>query len=200
MKKIGIFGGTFDPIHNGHLYIAYEAKKQLGLDKIIFVPSGTPPHKNVTNVTEADIRFKMVSMAISHYEYFDIDDYEIKKEGRSYTCETLKHYKDTYDDTKLYFIVGADSLINIDTWKNVNEIVSYSTLTVFKRPGFSVDKILKKKEELKERYNHNVIFFDTLDLDISSTDIKQRIKNNERVDFFMERDILEFIKKRNLYK
>lgn len=197
--KIGIFGGTFDPIHNGHLYIAYEAERQLGLDKVIIIPSGTPPHKKSSKVTDANVRLEMVKIAAKRYVNFEVDDYEVKKEGRSYTCETLKHYREVYKDSELYFILGADSLINIDTWKNVDEIVSYATLIVFKRPGYKSSDIKDKIEEVEKKYGCKIIFLDLLNLEISSTDIKNRLNRHERVDFFMEDDVLKFINDKKIY-
>lgn len=107
-------GGTFNPIHLAHLYIAYEAKEQLNLDKVIFMPAGNPPHKKNT-IIDAKFRYEMVRKAIEGYEGFEINSYEIEKNGYSYTYETLNALKE--DDLKLYFIAGADSLMDIEKWK-----------------------------------------------------------------------------------
>ena len=123
MKKIGVFGGTFDPIHLGHLYIAYEAKAKLGLDRVIFIPSGIPPHKQFNNVTKAIDRYNMVKEAISDYDGFEVNDYEIKKNDISYTFQTLEHLKNIYNNSEIYFITGGDCLLNLDKWKNVYKIL-----------------------------------------------------------------------------
>ena len=125
MKKIGIIGGTFNPIHLAHLYIAYEAKCQLNLDKVIFMPAGSPPHKKNEDILEAPLRYKMVLEAIKKYEDFEISNYEIEKEGFSYTYETLENFKSK--DNILYFITGADCLINIEKWKNPDRIFKTSS-------------------------------------------------------------------------
>ena len=117
MKRYGMMGGTFNPIHLAHLYIAYEAKEALSLDKVIFMVAGNPPHKKDTKVIDAKYRYNMVQKAIESYEGFDISDYEIQKEGYSYTYETLKYLKGDKEDIEVFFIAGADSLMNIEKWK-----------------------------------------------------------------------------------
>ena len=114
MKRYGMMGGTFNPIHLAHLYIAYEAKEALSLDKVIFMVAGNPPHKKDTKVIDAKYRYNMVQKAIESYEGFDISDYEIQKEGYSYTYETLKYLKGDKEDIEVFFIAGADSLMNIE--------------------------------------------------------------------------------------
>ena len=110
MKRYGIIGGTFDPIHNAHLYIAYEAKKQLDLDNVVFMPAGIQPFKKENKVTDSELRYNMVKLAIEPYKEFSISDYEIEKEGLSFTYETLEYFKENYNNEKvdLFFITGAD--------------------------------------------------------------------------------------------
>ena len=151
MKKIGIIGGTFNPIHLAHLYIAYEAKCQLNLDKVIFMPAGSPPHKKNEDILEAPLRYKMVLEAIKKYEDFEISNYEIEKEGFSYTYETLENFKSK--DNILYFITGADCLINIEKWKNPDRIFKTSKLVVFNRPGYDKESLKLQKNEIEKKYN-----------------------------------------------
>ena len=135
MKKIGIIGGTFDPIHNGHIYIAYEAYKKLDLDLIMFMPNGNPPHKRGKKITNDETRCEMVEKAIAPYSFFAINYYEIKKQGLSFTYETLKYLKNSLDEVDLYFITGADCLMDLHLWRNVDDIMKYCKFVVFNRPG-----------------------------------------------------------------
>ena len=197
MKKIGIVGGTFNPIHLAHLYIAYEAKNQLNLDKIIFMPAGSPPHKKDEEVLEASLRYNMVCEAIKNYEDFEISNYEISKEGYSYTYETLENFKSK--DNELYFITGADCLMDIEKWKNPEEIFKLSKLTVFNRPGYSNKNLTIQKEKIESKFNTNIEFLDIINLEISSTMIRKRIKEGKRVDFFLPKEVLNYIKENNIY-
>ncbi|MBS6005476.1 MAG: nicotinate-nucleotide adenylyltransferase [Clostridium baratii] len=197
MKKYGIMGGTFDPIHNAHLYIAYEAKELLGLDKVIFIPNGSPPHKDNKNITGASLRYRMVLEAIKDFEDFEVSKYEIEKKELSYTYKTLEHFKE--DDVELYFITGADCLFDLDKWKNVSEIFSLCKFVVFTRPGFKEEDLIEEKKRAEKKYNGEIIFLNILDLEISSTDIRKRISEGKRIDFFVPKRVINLIEKENIY-
>lgn len=197
MKKIGILGGTFNPIHLAHLYIAYEAKSQLNLDKVIFIPTGNPPHKKDKKILEADLRYNMVYEAIKNYEDFEISKYEVEKEGYSYTFETLKHFK--AKDNELYFITGADCLMDIEKWKNPEEIFRLSRFVVFNRAGYNKENLKIQKNKIEEKFNTNIDFLDIIDLEISSSMIRERINYGKRVDFFLSKEVLSYIQENNIY-
>lgn len=197
MKKIGIVGGTFNPIHLAHLYIAYEAKNQLNLDKIIFIPAGSPPHKKDKNIIEASLRYKMVYEAIKNYEDFELSNYEIEKKGYSYTFETLRKFKSK--DNELYFITGADCLMDIEKWKNPEEIFKLSKFVVFNRAGYSKKNLTIQKAKIEKKFNTDITFLDIIDLEISSSMIRKRISEGKRVDFFLSKEVLDFIKENNIY-
>lgn len=197
MSKIGILGGTFNPIHLAHLYIAYEAKSQLNLDKIIFMPAGSPPHKKDKEVLEASLRYNMVCEAIKSYEDFEISDYEIHKTGYSYTYETLEKFKS--ENNELYFITGADCLMDIEKWKKPEEIFKLSRLVVFNRPGYSKKNLIIQKDKIEMKFNTSIKFLDIIDLEISSSMIRKRIEEGKRVDFFLSKEVLNFIKENNIY-
>ena len=192
MKKYGIMGGTFNPIHLAHLYIAYEAKEQLNLDKVIFMPAGNPPHKKDT-IIDAKFRYEMVRRAIEGYEGFEINSYEIEKNGYSYTYETLNVLKEV--NLKLYFIAGADSLMDIEKWKNTKEVLNNCTFVVFNR-----ETLKSQKEYLENKYQAEIVLLDIMSIDISSTIIRKRIKEEKRVDFFLPNKVLEYINYNNLYR
>ncbi|HCQ90579.1 MAG TPA: nicotinic acid mononucleotide adenylyltransferase [Clostridium sp.] len=200
MKRKAIFGGTFDPIHNGHMHIAYEALYNLNLDLIIFIPSGNPPHKIQRKVTEGKIRYEIVKSTIEDEIRFDISDYEINSTELSYTYKTLKHFNTLEPNTKWFFITGADSLIDLESWRNVKGILENCTLVVFTRPGYSLEEIKKQKKNIEEKYNTDIIFLNMPVIDISSTIIKKKISENKNVKYLLPYEAYKIIKKLNLYK
>ena len=203
MKRYGIIGGTFDPIHNAHLYIAYEAKEQLDLDEVIFMPAGKQPFKVENIVTDSKLRYEMVKSAIEPFDEFSVSNYEIEKGGISFTYETLQYFKDKNDaqnqEKELFFITGADCLISIEEWKDVQKIFSLATLVVFARGGISKKEMLEKKQIIEEKYNGKIIILDLKELEISSTDIRERINQNKKIDFFVPSKVVDIIYKNGLY-
>lgn len=201
MKRYGIIGGTFDPIHYAHLYIAYEAREQLKLDKVIFMPAGKQPLKTDKNVTDSNLRYEMVNMAIEPFDEFSISNYEIEKQGLSFTYETLDYLKNIGTEEKeLFFITGADCLMDIEKWKNVSGIFSLCTLVVFYRGGYNKELLFNQKKKIENKYNGNIVNLDLKELEISSTDLRKRISEGKKVDFFIPEKVIDFINKNNLYK
>lgn len=200
MKKKAIFGGTFDPIHNGHLHIAYKALNRLKLDKIIFIPSGNPPHKHKECITDKNIRYNMVKYAIEQEDKFEISDYEVKKKGKSYTYETIEHFRKYHPNIDLYFIAGADCLMDIHKWKNIDSMMEKAKLVVFSRPGFSMDTILFQKKQVEEKFKKDIIFLDIPLLDVSSTEIREKIKKGENIKDLIPEKTYNIIKKYGLYR
>ncbi|MEW8956124.1 nicotinate-nucleotide adenylyltransferase [Clostridium sp.] len=199
--KVGVLGGTFDPIHNGHLYIAEEAMNRLSLDKLIFMPSGNPPHKKNKNILDGTLRYELIKSVIRDKEKFYISDFEILKKGLSYTYETLQYIKeDLGTDIEIYFITGADCLIDIYKWKNINELFKLCKFVVFYRKGFTVDEILKQKKKVEEEFNVEIIFLHLLEMNISSTYIREAIKNEESLSFLLPPSVEYIIKELRLYK
>lgn len=197
MKRVGIIGGSFDPIHFAHLYIANKAKEKLHLDKVIFVPVGSQPLKLHKKVTEASLRFNMVKEAIRGKEGFEVSDYEIKKNGISYTYETLQYFKK--QNEKLYFITGADCLINIEKWKNVDVILSLCNFVVFTRPGYDTKKLISQKEYIENKYKGQIIILELEELDISSTEVRERLSSGQDVSNLVPENVLNIICENHLY-
>lgn len=200
MIKKAIFGGTFDPIHNGHLHIAYEALYKFNLEKVIFVPSGNPPHKLNENITDANLRYTMVKKAIKQENSFCLSDYEIKNHNLSYTYKTLKYFNSLEKHTEWYFITGVDCLMDIESWKNYEQILKLCNFVVFNRPGYSVKDIESKKNKLENKYNSNIILLDIPLLDISSTNIRKSIKMGRNVSYLLPYDVYNMIKRLKLYE
>lgn len=199
VKNQGILGGTFDPIHLGHIHIAYEAIYRLNLEKLIFMPSGNPPHKADKKITSGKVRYDIIKESIKNQPIFDVSDYEIKKDDPSYTYETLEYLNEKYKDVKWHFITGADCLAYLDKWKNVQRILDNCTFVVFKRSGFSEEDIKKYKRDIEQTYNKEIIYLDIPLIEISSTDIREKIKNNREYSYLLPEGIGKYIIKNKLY-
>ncbi|MDP4178983.1 MAG: nicotinate-nucleotide adenylyltransferase [Bacillota bacterium] len=200
MTKKAIFGGTFDPIHNGHINIAKKALQLLKLDNVVFMPSGNPPHKIKSNITDGKIRYELIKAGIQNEKFFEVSSYEISKEGYSYTYQTMKYFKDLEPDTLWYFLLGADSLIDIDNWKRVDKIIESSIIVVLNRPGYRVNEVLKAKEKVENTYGKEVIYLKTGEVDVSATKIRSLISENKDVSEYIPKAVIEKIKEFNLYK
>lgn len=200
MIKKGIFGGTFDPIHNGHLYIAHEAVDRLKLDYVIFMPSGNPPHKTNRKKTDASIRYELVNMAIREEKKFILSNFEVKNKGFSYTYKTLQHFNQIEPDTEWYFITGVDCLMELHNWKNVDKILNSCKLVVFNRLGYVKEDILKQKEIVEKKYNKEIIFLDIKPFDISSTAIKEMIREGKDVSFLLPQSVYNTVLELRLYE
>ena len=198
MKRYGIMGGTFNPIHLAHLYIAYEAKEQLELDSVIFIPAGNPPHKRNKHIIDSKFRLEMVKEAVKGYDGFLVSDYEIQKNGYSYTYETLQHFKS--EDTELFFIAGGDSLMDIETWKKPGEVLKNCNFVIFNRGQFTKEELAIQKASIEKKYDSSIILLDIANIDISSSMIRDRLEEGRRVDFFLPSKVLNYINDNNLYQ
>lgn len=196
--KIGLFGGTFDPPHNAHIAVAEKALCEYSLDRIIFIPAGDPPHKKDKEKTDKMLRLKMISLALGGYENFFVSDYEINLSKPSYSVNTIKHFKEKYPYDELYFIIGGDSFRDIPTWFNYRELISLCSLIVLARPDTPKNKLLElfSGDEKPPR----VFYSSSLFMDISSTEIRQKISRGEDVKDLIPAKVLEIITKENLYK
>lgn len=195
MKKIGIFGGTFNPIHSTHLVIAEAAAEQFGLKKIMFLPNASPPHKVCESMASEDLRLEMTKAAISGNDKFFVSDYEIKNGGLSYTVDTLEHFKSIYDE--IYFIIGGDSIRDFPTWYRPEEIAKLCTLIVYPREGLDTDYYIKNAEKL---FSANVKKLVSPRIDISSSDIRQRVSSGKSVRYLVPENVRKIIEENNLYR
>ena len=172
--KIGIMGGTFDPIHNGHLYIAKRAKKEFSLDKVIFIPTGVSYMK--TGVSKAEHRYEMVRLAVKDNPDFEISDLEVFRGGNTYTFETIGELKKEYPDAKLYFIIGTDTLFMLEKWKNYEYIFDNVTILVADRTGENQNRQRDKADELKKKYNARIKFLKAEPYNLSATLLRAAFK------------------------
>lgn len=196
--KIGIMGGTFDPIHCAHLTIAEFIRENYKLDKILFIPSGNPPHKK-NNITDKYDRYNMVLLSTVDNDNFIVFDIEIKKEQNTYTIDTLKSLKQIYKNAEIYFITGADAICDIETWKDVEGNFKLANFIAATRPGISLVTVNEKIKELKDKYNANIEIVYVPSLDISSTYIRNRLNNHKTIKYLVPELVKEYIYNKKLY-
>ena len=196
--KICISGGTFDPIHNGHIEIAKIALSQFNLDKVIFMPTGNSYMKS--DVTSSNHRYYMIKLAIEGLDKFEISDLEIKRAGYTYTKDTVAYFKENYPDDELYFLIGTDTLFMLEKWYMPEYLFKNLIFIVAKRGD--ADSVAKA-EELKEKFNADIRFMHNDIIDISSTEIREEFDNNSYDEFnnrFFDKKVFEYIKENHLYK
>ncbi|MDO4189535.1 MAG: nicotinate-nucleotide adenylyltransferase [Lachnospiraceae bacterium] len=202
MAKIGFLGGTFNPIHNGHLYLADNAYKQLKLNKVLIVPSGISYLKQDIDILSKDIRSDMTKIAISDYPYFEFSDIEIKREGNTYTYETLLELRKEYSNDTIYFIIGADTLNNMESWKCPDIIFANCHIAVMVRDTTDKNEISKICMFYEEKYNANTVILDVEKTDVSSTEIRRLIRNGcyDQVKNMLPEKVLKYIEDNHLYR
>lgn len=186
--KIGILGGTFNPIHVGHLVLADQVQEALNLDKIIFVPTYLPPHKEALDLIDAQFRLKMVKLAIEDNKKFSVSDIEIKRKGISYTIQTLKDLRKIYKDDDLFFIVGSDASIYLNGWKDIGDSLKLAKFVMATRPGYSLKNI-----------NPKILTVEIKALEISGVQIRRRIKEHKSIRYLVPEIVRNYILKKGLY-
>ena len=196
MKKVGILGGTFDPIHLGHTELARCALNQYSLDTVLVMTGGMPPHKRGV-ITDAVLRHEMVKLALSDEEKIVPYDYEVSKTEYSYTAKTLTELKKLHPDWEIYFIIGEDSLQDLTKWYEPQTVTDNCILLVYPRDNKSdLDNLIAER---KKQFGADIRPINAKILEISSTDIRNRIKNGESVSGLVCDRVLEFIKEKGLY-
>ena len=197
-RKIGIMGGTFDPIHYGHLLAADEAHAAFGLSEVIFIPSGRPPHKAGKRVTSPEERYLMTELATVDCPYFSVSRVEIDRQGNSYTIDTLRALRamPEYAGAQFYFITGLDAVLDIVSWKNPEEIMAMCEFVAVSRYGYSRSKM----EELPEKLREKIITLEIPLLAISSTELRERVHSGRSIRFMVPPAVEKFIRKKSLYR
>lgn len=200
-KKIGILGGTFNPVHSGHLILAQNALERLELSKILFVPCANPPHKASTTLATTEHRMTMLEMAIEHDLHFELCDLEIKRGGFSYTIDTIRELKRLNPSAELFFIIGIDSLLELHTWKDINDLLKLCKFVTFNRPGTDIAGINQKAIKLDPPWP-DVLLKNVLTgqlLDISSSDIRYRVAEGMSIRYLVPQTVEMYIAEHNLY-
>ena len=201
MKKIGIFGGSFDPVHNGHIGLAEDALKLVGLEEVLLIPAKLQPFKLDKKMVSGEHRLEMIRLAVENIPGLVPCDYELKQEQISYTYKTLKAISEIYGpETEIYFITGTDSLLQIHRWKNADELLRNYNFIVGSRPGYKEDELAVCIDFLKEEYNTNVVKVDNTQFDISSTAIRQLLEAEDSLEGLMPEAVERYIIEHGLYK
>ncbi len=199
-KRVGIMGGTFSPIHMGHLLLAEQSYRQYELDYVLFMPAGKPPHKQDHEILSNNYRWDMLKLAIDNVPYFKMSDYEFKKNGLSYTWETLNDLRNLYPDTDYYFIMGADSVVNIETWKHPERVLTLCHVLAAVRDDTDMDALIKRAKYLEERYGAHISMLNVPGIDISSSVLRNRIHRGESIRFMVPESVRHYIEFYHLYQ
>jgi len=197
MSLIGLMGGTFNPIHYGHLLIAQTVQDSLKLDKVIFIPNGTPPHKECPEFISGKKRLEMIKLAIESNPLFEAYDTEIKETGKSYTVNTVKTLKKDFPNDSFVFITGIDAFIDYE-WFNFEELLELlDKFVTASRPNFEIKQFQEKLETIKNK--NKILYLQTPLIEISSTDIRNRISAKRSIRYMLPDNVIDYIVKNKLY-
>jgi len=201
MARIGIMGGTFDPIHWGHLSIGRQARREWGLKEVWYMPSGQPPHKKDHQVTDGDKRCAMVKLAIAEYPYFRYSDFEIRRGGNTYTAQTMKALAKACPQHEFYFIIGADSLYELETWYHPREILDHSIVLAAEREYDNASRTMDEQiEYLKERFQADIRRLHSQEVHISSQELRDMRAEGKRLSKCVPACVEQYIEANGLYQ
>lgn len=200
VTSLGIIGGTFDPVHFGHLIAAECARAEFGLDRVIFIPAKIPPHKDTRGILDEDKRYHMVDLAVRNNPAFEVSDLELKRGGVSYTIDTIEHYQKAYPGGSIYFIMGLDSLFILDTWKDIECLANMCRFIIVTRPGYNIHDEEKLWDRLPNVFWRQANFIPIPGLDISSSDIRERISQGKPIRYMLPEMVERYIRDNHLYQ
>ncbi len=201
IRKIGIFGGSFDPVHLGHTGLAEDAMKQAGLDKVVFIPARLQPFKLDKKLASGKDRLEMLKLAAGDTAGFEISTYELDTEGISYSYLTMRAMQEKYgEDTKLYFITGTDAFLKIDQWKNAEELLTKYSYVIGTRPGYKQEELSVCIDDIRRRYGTEIINIDNVQVDVSSTEIREIISRGENAKGLISAEVERYIRSNGLYE
>lgn len=200
MKRVGIFGGTFDPVHYGHLLLAETCREELKLDEVRFICAGDPPHKTDRNIVDGHTRADMLELAISGCREFVVDRREIRRQGPSFTVDTLTELRKEQPDTEFFFLMGADSVRDLLTWKDPPGIVNLATIAAVSRPGLPVLDGAQIVEWVGPDIASRVMAIPMPGTDISASELRIRVREGKTLRFLTPRAVEVFIREHNLYR
>lgn len=198
--RLGILGGTFDPVHYGHLLLAETCREQLDLTEVRLVPAGAPPHKTERGITDGHTRGDMLQLAISGYPEFVVDRREIRRTGPSFTVDTLTEYQSEFSEAELFFLMGADSLRDIPTWRQPERIAELATIVAVNRPGLPAPTNEQVLEWVGPKLAERIKIISMPGTDLSATAMRQRVSNGRNLRFMTPRAVEMFITQHDVYK
>jgi nicotinate-nucleotide adenylyltransferase len=213
--RLGLFGGTFNPIHFGHLRAAIEVREAFSLDKLLLIPSANPPHKTADQVANAESRFEMVRLAVRREPFLEASDIELARPGPSYTIQTLQYFQERFGpESDIHFIVGQDAFSEITTWKSYKELFATADFIVMTRPGSELGRIQDfvhthisdayQYDSTSNQYSHpgwrTIFCLNITHLDISASQIRERIRQGRSIRFLVPQTVEDFIAEKGLYR
>lgn len=198
-KRIAIMGGTFDPIHYGHLVAAEAVRQELSIEKVLFVPTGRPPHKTKARVSDGGHRYLMSVIATASNPFFEVSRLEIDRTGTTYTIDTVTELKNRYPGARLYFITGADAIHQILTWKEAERLLTLCDFVAVTRPGYNREKLNSDVSHINGKYRAKLHVLEIPALAISSTDIRNRVKILKTIKYLLPEEVEKYIMKAGLY-
>lgn len=197
--NLGILGGSFDPIHNGHLHMAVEAYKAASLDRVLLIPAGHSPNKEESQMTPSAMRYRMCCLAAKSYDWLAADPIEVESGERSYTYRTLEKLREMYPDDRLFFIMGGDSLDYFDQWVHPERIAFCATILVIARDAYEEERLAEKIEQIGKSFPADIRIVPCSKYPISSTKIREMIQQGLDVSAYVPRSVLQYIKENRLY-
>ena len=200
MNRLGIFGGTFDPIHNGHIKALITFIEAFDLNKAMVIPTAIPPHKYYSGDTDEVTRLEMTSLAVEGIERAVVSDFEIKNGGKSYTVETLRHFSKLYPDYTMFLFTGSDMFLTLQSWHKAEEIMSLAEIAAFSRTGEDYDKLTAQKDFLRMKYGAVCHILEFEPYCISSTMLRDIIKKGGDITAYVPKRVKDYIEINNLYK
>ena len=195
--RIGIYGGSFNPVHNGHIHLAETAVKELGLDRLYLLPSKKSPHRSMAEYAPDEDRLEMLRLACKGNDKLCVSDYETKSDRVSYTIYTVEHFREQYPDAELFLLVGSDMFLSFETWHRYEEILANATLCVVSREKGDFPKLMKKAEELGKYGRIQVS--EAPPTEVSSTEVRKKIAKNEDFTCYLDENVVQYIRLRGLY-
>ena len=200
-NRIGIFGGSFDPVHLGHTGLAADAMKQLALDRVVFIPARLQPFKLDRRLTSGDARLDMLKLATKGMEGVEISTHELDTEGISYTYLTMRTMQKRYGAVaKLYFITGTDAFLKIEKWKSAEELLHNYAYIIGTRPGYRREELERCMERIRSAYGTEIVNIDNVQIDASSTEIRQRLEQGRPAGDIISEPVERYIKEHGLYR
>ena len=200
MKRIGIMGGTFDPVHNGHLLLGQQAYREYGLEEIWYMPSHIPPHKRDHHVADGADRLAMLRLALEETPGFLVSDFEMRREGTTYTAQTLGLLKEQYPDTEFYFIIGADSLFSIEQWVHVERLFPTCTVLAAFRDDKSSRSVMRSRMRLlRGKYQADIRLLTMPPVDVSSHELRRMLMEHADVSAYLPEAVEAYIRENRLY-
>lgn len=200
MQRIGVLGGTFNPIHIGHLILAEQAYSQFSLDKVLIIPSGISYFKDGQGVLPSDVRLRMSELAVEDNPHLEISDIEVRRPGNTYTVDTLIELHTIYKDSEIFFIIGADTLFNLKKWHKPELIFKNCIILLAVRDDLTKPDLAAEIEYYRHEYGADIRTLNTTNIDISSTMIRDNVKNDMSIKYYVPDKVIDYIQNNDLYR